>query len=246
MHRLVTVTLFTLMAMLAAPAVLAESHSDDRIKQLALDAILENPEIIAEAITLLRERDEERRLSHMRSRISEYRDQLENDPNAPVLGKADGDVTIVEFFDYNCPYCKNVAPDVLNLINGDQNIRLVYREWPILGEDSVFAARAALAAREQGKYEEFHWSLMGLRRATKETVLQAATDLGMDIEKLQQDMMAEDVSEHIAISMQLANAIGFTGTPSFVIGNRTAPGAVSYEEMRRMVEAARSDNENGR
>jgi protein-disulfide isomerase len=103
-----------------------------------------------------------------------------------------------------------------------------------------------LAAREQGKYEEFHWSLMGLRRATKETVLQAATDLGMDIEKLQQDMMAEDVSEHIAISMQLANAIGFTGTPSFVIGNRTAPGAVSYEEMRRMVEAARSDNENGR
>jgi protein-disulfide isomerase len=230
-----SLALFTLIA----SSALADNHDNDRIKQLALDAILENPEIIAEAITILRDRDEEKRLSDMRSKIDQYRGQLENDPNAPVLGNVDGDMIIVEFFDYNCPYCKSVAPDVLKLITDDQNIRLVYREWPILGEDSVFAARAALAAREQGKYEEFHWSLMSLRRANEESVLQAAAELGMDIDKLQRDMMADEVNAHIQLSMQMASAIGFTGTPSFVMGDQIVPGAISLEEMQRIVENSR-------
>lgn len=238
MLRFLAAASLALLTLIASPA-LADNHDNDRIKQLALDAILETPEIIAEAITILRQRDEERRVSDMRSKIDQYRDQLENDPNAPVLGNVDGDMIIVEFFDYNCPYCKSVAPDVLKLITNDQNIRLVYREWPILGEDSVFAARAALAAREQGKYEEFHWSLMSLRRANEESVLQAAAELGMDIDKLQRDMMADEVNVHIQLSMQMASAIGFTGTPSFVMGDQIVPGAISLEEMQRIVENSR-------
>lgn len=144
MLRILAATLLTLLAVLTSQAALADSHDDDRIKQLALEAILENPEIITD----------------------------------------------------------------------DQNIRLVYREWPILGEHSTFAVGAALAAREQGKYEEFHWSLISLGRATKKTILQATTDLGMDIAKLQRDMTADEVTAHIELSMQLANAIDFTGTPA--------------------------------
>lgn len=244
MLRIFAAALFSIMLALSSSVARAENHNDDRIKQLALDAILENPEIIAEAITLLRQRDEERQRSAMRSKLHELRDELENDPNAPVLGNPNGDVIVVEFFDYNCPYCKQVAPDVLELINQDQNIKLVYREWPILGEDSVFAARAALAARAQGRYEEMHWSLMSLSRATEQSVLKAARELGLDLQKLQNDMMSEDITAHINLSMQLANAIGFSGTPSFVIGDQTVPGAVSYEEMRSIVESnRRAENE---
>ena len=105
------------------------------------------------------------------------RDILEKDPNAPVLGNPNGDVTIVEFFDYNCPYCRRVKPEIEALIAVDPNVRLVYREWPILSEGSVFAAQAALAARKQGLYEEFHWALMGLKgRADEASVMRAAEE----------------------------------------------------------------------
>lgn len=231
---------FTLTIPLAAHA---QEQADAHIKQLALDAILENPEIIAQAIALLRDREEERLVSEMRAKVEQNRESLENDPNAPVLGKVDGDVTVVEFFDYNCPYCKQVAPEVLKLLTDDQNIKLVYREWPILGDDSMFAARAALAAREQGLYEEFHWSLMSLSRATQDSVLKAARELGLDMQKLRADMMSEKVTAHIGLSMRLANAIGFSGTPSFVIGDQTVPGAVSYDEMRKIVEDTRASSE---
>lgn len=221
----------------------ADEHDASRIKQLALDAILENPEIIAQAITILRAQDEQRQLENVKLTLELYREELENDPNAPVLGNPDGTIAVVEFFDYNCPYCKRVAPDVLELINTDSEIKLVYREWPILGENSVFAARAALAAREQGKYEEMHWALMSLRQANPETVLAAAADLGLDLQKLQTDMQSEKIDQHIGMSMQLADALGFSGTPSFVIGDQTAPGAIPLSEMREMVKNSKEANE---
>ena len=217
----------------------ADDANDERIKQLALEAILENPQIIAEAITQLRAQDEQRKAEQMASSIDLYRDELENDPNAPILGNPSGEITVVEFFDYNCPYCKRVAPDVLELIGSEKDVKVVYREWPILGEGSLFAARAALAAREQGKYEEMHWALMALRTANQQTVLKAAEELGLDIVKLQLDMLSSDVDEHIELSMRLANAIGFTGTPSFVIGDQAAPGAIPLSTMKEMVAADR-------
>ncbi|MCZ4273355.1 DsbA family protein [Maritalea porphyrae] len=240
-HKAISIFLAIAIATFSTYAI-ADSHDDDRIKQLALDAILENPEIIAQAITLLRAQDEQRKLESMKSTLELYREELDNDPNAPVLGNPNGTIVVVEFFDYNCPYCKRVAPDVLKLITGDSDIKLVYREWPVLGDNSVFAARAALAAREQGKYEEMHWALMNLRQANQETVLTAATELGLDLQKLQQDMNSEAVSQHISLSMQLANAIGFSGTPSFVIGNQIAPGAIPLSEMQNMVALERKES----
>lgn len=146
-------------ASLASP-VAAQELSEERIKELALEAILENPQIVMDAVAILREREAEAQVASAAETLANQRDLLERDENAPVLGNPDGDVTVIEFFDYNCPYCRRAKPTIEGLIAADPNVRVVFREFPILGDDSVLAARAALAARAQGMYEEFHWALI--------------------------------------------------------------------------------------
>ena len=229
-------------AVLLFPAVsLAEGVSESRIKELVLEAIRENPEIVLEAVQIIEQREMERQAAAVAVSLSESRDLLESDPNAPVLGNPDGDITVVEFFDYNCPYCRRAKPHVEALLDADPNVRLVYREWPILGEGSVFAARAALASREQGKYVEFHWALMGMAgRAEEASVLQVAEQVGLDIPQLRRDMDSPEIDEHIATSMQLSQALGFNGTPSFVIGDALIPGVIEADQMISLVNDARS------
>ena len=159
-------TTVAIAALLPIPA-LADELSESRVKELVLEAIRENPEIVMEAVAILEQRQAQAQELSQAQVLNDQRDLIENDPNAPVLGNLEGDVTVVEFFDYNCPYCRRVKPEVRALIEDDPNIRLVYREWPILGDGSVFAAKAALAARKQDKYEEFHWAMMGLEAARK-------------------------------------------------------------------------------
>lgn len=220
----------------------ADELSEADVKRLALEAILENPEIVMQAVEILQKREAEAEANAAQGALSNHRDMLENDSNAPVMGNPAGDVTIVEFFDYNCPYCKRAASVVKKVIGDDAKVRVVYREWPILGEGSVFAARAALAARQQGKYEEFHWALMDLKgRATEASVMKVARDIGLDEEKLREDMEAPEVSSHINLSMALASELGFSGTPSFVIGDALAPGLVPEEEIKRLIAEIRSD-----
>lgn len=227
---------------LGAMAASAEDLSEEDVKRLALEAILENPDIVMQAVEILRQRDEQAKAEGAKTVLDQQRDLLERDPNAPVIGNPDGDVTVVEFFDYNCPYCKRAAPIVKGVIAGDGNVRVVYREWPILGEGSVFAARAALAARNQGKYEEFHWALMGLNgRANEASVMKAARALGLDEDKLRADMNAPEVDAHIQVSMDLARGLGFTGTPSFVIGDALAPGLIEQAQMEQLISAVRED-----
>lgn len=218
----------------------AQDLTEERIKELALQAIRENPQIIMEAVQLLEAEQAAAQADAQAEVLKNQRELLERDPNAPVLGNPDGDVTVVEFFDYNCPYCKRAMAEVQGLIAADPNVRLVYREWPILGEGSVFAAKAALAAREQGKYEEFHWALMGMQgRAEEASVLRVAEDIGLDVERLRADMDAPEIEEHIATSMRLTQALGFNGTPSFVIGDNLIPGFVEEEQLRSAVDDTR-------
>lgn len=226
---------------LAAPAA-AEELTPEEVKRLALEAILENPEIVMEAVAILRERDEAAQAAATEAAIVEMRAALEADPNAPVLGNPEGDVTVVEFFDYNCPYCKQASGEVKALMAADANVRLVYREWPILGEGSVYAARAALAAREQGKYEEFHWALMEDRARKDEAgVLRIAEAVGLDVERLKADMEGEAVMSHIAQSMAMAQSLGFSGTPSFVIGRQAVFGFVPQSDLAAIVADARAE-----
>ncbi|WP_370271564.1 DsbA family protein [Pseudooceanicola nitratireducens] len=231
-----------LTALLPLPAV-AEALDESRVKELVLQAIRENPEIVMEAVAILEKRKAGEQAVVQAETLKTQRNLIENDPNAPVLGNPDGDVTVVEFFDYNCPYCRRVKPEVQALLDADPNVRLVYREWPILGDGSVFAARAALAARKQGKYDAFHWAMMANKgRAEEASVMRIAEQVGLDLEQLRADMQAPEVQQHIATSMQLSQALGFNGTPSFVIGDALLPGFVETAQLKELVEAARSAN----
>ena len=224
-------------------ASFADSLSEERVKELVLEAIRENPGIVIEAIQMIEERQEAAKAFEAKQILTSNRDALERDPNAPVLGNPNGDVTVVEFFDYNCPYCKRVKPHMEALLAADKNVRVVYREWPILGEGSVFAARAALASREQGKYDEFHWAMMEMKgRAEEASVLRAAEKIGIDTVQLRRDMDSPKINEHIETSMRLARSLGFNGTPSFVIGEALAPGLIEADQMIELVNQARAAN----
>tara|TARA_R100001369_G_scaffold50588_2_gene77311 strand:+ start:6672 stop:7385 length:714 start_codon:yes stop_codon:yes gene_type:complete len=225
-------------------ASIAQDLTDERIKELALQAIRENPQIIMEAVQILEAEQAAAQSQAQAEVLNNERRLLDRDSNAPVLGNPDGDVTVVEFFDYNCPYCKRAMAEVQGLLDGDDNVRLVYREWPILGDGSVFAAKAALASREQGKYEEFHWALMGMQgRAEEASVMRIAEEVGLDVERLREDMVAPEIQEHIATSMRLTQALGFSGTPSFVIGDNLVPGFVEVDQLRALVEETRETAE---
>lgn len=226
-------------ALLPIPG-LSQELDEARVRELVLKTIRENPEIVMEAVALLEKQQADAQAETQAEVLRSQRDLIERDPNAPVLGNPEGDVTVVEFFDYNCPYCRRVKPEVRALIEEDPNIRLVYREWPILGDGSVFAAKAALAARAQGKYEEFHWAMMAIKgRAQEATVLRVAEEVGLDLEQLKKDMEAPEVAEHIATSMRLTQALGFNGTPSFVVGDALVPGFVEKDQLSELVSTAR-------
>lgn len=222
-------------------AAMADGLDENRIKELVLEAIRENPGIVFEAAQLFEEQQQALQAQAAAEVLDTEKATLENDPNAPVLGNPEGDVTVVEFFDYNCPYCRRVKPEMEALLAADPNVRVVYREWPILGEGSVFAARAALASRNQGKYEEFHWAMMQLKqRAEEATIIRVAEDIGLDVAQLRRDMNAPEIEEHIQTSMRLAQSLGFSGTPSFVIGDSLAPGLIQADQMIELVDQARA------
>lgn len=233
------------LGLLLLPSVAtAQTFDEDRIRELVLETIRQNPEIVMEAVALLQQREAERETETQARTLAEQRDLIENDPNAPVLGNEDGDVTVVVFFDYNCPYCRRAKPEIEALLEKDPNVRLVAREWPVLGDDSVFAARAALAARAQGRYEDFHWALMGMDgRAEEAAIMEVAEEIGITSEQLRYDMTAPEIDAHIATSMRLTQALGFRGTPSFVIGDVLVPGLVDAARLKELVEGARREQE---
>ena len=170
----------------------------------------------------------------------ELRKALERDPTAPVLGNPQGDITLTEFFDYNCPFCRKMVEPMHRLISSDPNLRVVFREWPVFGEDSEFAARASLASLQQGRYWQFHTALFRTRgRVTEEAAMRAAREVGLDTGRLERDMAAEQVERHITMSGMLAEHMGLMGTPTFVAGDEGAFGQYSLDDLRGLVQRAR-------
>lgn len=220
---------------------LAQELMDERVKELVLEAIRENPEIIVEALSILDAREQEAKAAAVSAALDAEREALESDPDAPVMGNPEGDVTMVEFFDYNCPYCRRSMPELSGLLEDDTNVRVVLREWPILSEGSDFAARAALAARKQDRYQDMHEALMALQQPADEvSVLRVAEELGLDIDQLKADMASPEIAEHIATSQRLAQALGISGTPAFVIGDQLIAGYVEQAVLKGAVEQARA------
>jgi protein-disulfide isomerase len=204
------------------------------------DFVMRNPQILVEAQQLAeRSKQEAENAAVGRIIASRARDIFE-DPDSPVGGNPQGGVSLVEFFDYNCPYCRRVTPTLTEIEKSDSDLRLVYKEWPILGAGSEFAARAALASRQQGLYVEFHQALMQASGKVDEAaVLEVARRIGLDVDRLKQDMQAPEIGRAIQRNQELAQALGIRGTPSFVIGDDMLRGAASADVIRGYISRAR-------
>lgn len=170
----------------------------------------------------------------------ELRKALERDPTAPVLGNPAGDITLSVFFDYNCPHCRKMAAPIGGLISSDPQLRVVYREWPVFGEGSEFAARASLASLDTGKYWQFHTALLSMKgRAEEASVMRVARQTGLDPDALRRGMGAENVTRHIGLSFQLAEHMGLMGTPTFIAGDEAVFGEQSRADLAALVARGR-------
>jgi protein-disulfide isomerase len=213
---------------------------EKRIKEMVKEYILANPEVILEAVQTLRKRQEEAQQKAALEALKTKRDQLQGAKDLPVAGNPNGTVTIVEFFDYRCGYCKAARPSVEEVLRGDGKIRLVFKEFPILGPASRVASFAAVAANKQGKYLAFHNAMMAYpNNLTEEVVFALAKQVGLDIAKLKEDMKSPEVADLIARTNKLAQELNINGTPAFIIGDTIIPGAVNAEELRAKVAEAR-------
>ena len=202
--------------------------------------LLEHPEVINEALNRLQARQAEQDAAAAKSALKVHADALLHDPDSPVGGNPDGSVTLVEFFDYNCPYCKMMAPLIVQAAAADPQLRIVYKEFPILGPGSVFAARAALAASKQGKYEPFHRALYQVRGPVDEAkVLETAKAVGIDIDRMKADMQGKTIEGELQNNIKLGDVLQITGTPGFVVGDQITTGARDLKALQALISDAR-------
>lgn len=205
------------------------------------DTLRANPDLVLEALQVLQDRQADVQRTQGRDAIMANRDALLNDPNSYVAGNPEGDVTLVEFFDYRCPYCRRSMATVAALIEQDPKLRVVYKEFPILGTQSVIAARLAVAARKDARYEALHDALMTAPTPLDEdTVLGIAADLGLDRAAMAAAMKTPEVENILRANHALARDLGIAGTPAFVIGDTLVPGVASLDDLKALVAAVRA------
>lgn len=208
----------------------------NEIRNTVREYILENPEVIAEALEELRSQQQSSQNRRQQSAVTARADQLFNSRSDPSVGNPKASVTIVEFFDYQCPYCRRMAQQLAELNKEDPDLRIVYKEFPVFGAASALAASAAMGAMRQGKYEEFHLALMGIRGAPSErTIFRLAQRIGLDAGRLRADMNSAAAQRVFQRNRQLAQELGIRGTPAFVIGDQVIPGAIEINRLRALI-----------
>jgi protein-disulfide isomerase len=213
------------------------------VEKIIRDYLIRNPEIIVKALEAYTKKQEQAEIDATSRTLAERKTELRRDPGSPVGGDPGGDVVVIEFFDYRCSVCKRVHPIVAELMRTDKKIRRVYKEWPILGSESVFAARAALASRRQGKYFVFHNALMEASRSlTPALVMTIAKKVGIDGKRLRRDMKSPEIDAILKRNFALADALKLRGTPSFVIGDELLRGARDLQTLRRIVDRQRKES----
>ncbi len=238
---LTTIASIGLMTASCAEAGPTTTMSKSEIEALVKDYILENPEIIRDAILKLQEQEAVQEQELYRESIISAKDALENDPRDATIGPKDAKVTIVEFFDYNCGFCKRSTPWIEEAVEKYGNdVRFVFKELPILDDrtrTSRLASRAALAAHKQDKYKEMHFALMEQKRLSSEIIRKTAEDIGLDMKRYDADLTDPTIEQHIGDTLQLANRLpALTGTPFFVIGGEYISGA-NTDRLSELVEA---------
>jgi protein-disulfide isomerase len=210
------------------------------VEKIVRDYLLREPEVVYEALQELQRRQAAAAEARQREAIAANQSELLDAAHDPVGGNPDGDVTLVEFFDYRCAYCRRVVPSMQALLDEDRDLRVVFKELPVLGPDSVRAARAALASRKQDGYVPFHFVLMAADDLSMEGIRAAAAEVGLDPDRLESDMSAPDVLAAIEANYALANELGIEGTPAFVIGDQLIPGAVEKARLEQLIREARA------
>ena len=214
------------------------------IERIVREYLLKNPELLQEVMAELEKKQTAAEAEKHRAGVKEHAEKLFNSPRQVVVGNPKGDVTMVEFFDYNCGYCKRAMTDMLDMMKADPKLRVVLKEFPVLGQGSVEAAQVAVAVRMQDptgkKYLDFHQKLLGGRgQADKARALAAAKEAGLDISRLEKDMASEEARVSLEESFKLAEALGLNGTPSYVVGNDVVVGAVGLKTLKDKVNTAR-------
>ena len=229
---------------LSTPASAAEFTPAQKTEMGAVihDYLLQNPEVLQEAMAELERRQKDQEEAKRSQVVDQNAGQLFNGPSDVVLGNPKGKVTLVEFFDYNCGYCKRSLDDIAKLLKTEPEMKLVLKDFPVLGPGSVEAAYIAGAARNQFKGEQFwqfHQKLLGGQHGPvgKAQALAVAKDMGANMDQLAKDAAAPEVKSSIQGTMQLADALALTGTPSFVVGKDVVVGAVGYDELKQHVES---------
>jgi protein-disulfide isomerase len=236
---------------LLAIAVPQASYADEfstsqrgEVERIVREYLVAHPEVIQDAMAELEKRQSAAEAEKHKTAVKQYSEALFSSPRQVVLGNPDGNVTFVEFFDYNCGYCKRAMGDMLALMKDDPNLKVVLKEFPVLGPGSVEAAQVAVAVRMQDKsgkkYLEFHQKLLGGRgQVDKARALAVAKDIGLDMGRLDKDLASAEVKTTLQESFKLAEALGLNGTPSYVIGEDVVVGAVGLDALKEKINTSR-------
>ncbi len=236
-----------LLAVAMPQAVRAQAFSPAQrgsIETIVHDYLLAHPEVLQEAMAELEKRQTAAEAEKHKVAVKEHAQALYSSPRQVTLGNPNGNVTFVEFFDYNCGYCKRAMDDMLTLLKDDSQLKVVLKEFPVLGPGSVEAAQVAVAVRMQDKtgkkYLEFHTRLLGGRgQADKARALAVAKEIGLDMNRLEKDLAGPEVKATLQEDFKLADALGLNGTPSYVIGSDVVVGAIGLPGLQQKVNTAR-------
>jgi protein-disulfide isomerase len=247
MPRLLAPALLALAVLGAPVSAPAQSFTDTQrsdIEAIVKSYLIAHPEVLEEAMNELQKRQTAAESAKHEASIAQNAEAIFNSPRGVTLGNKNGDVTFVEFFDYNCGYCKRAMADMLDLLKNDGKLKVVLKEFPVLSEGSVEAARVAVAVRMQDptgkKYLDFHQKLLGGRGVTdKARAMAAAKDAGLDTARIEKDMTSPEVKATIQENMKLAEDMGLNGTPSYVIGRQIVVGAVGLDQLKEKIGIAR-------
>lgn len=247
MTKLTRLLAALLFGLLAAPAIAAPAHADfftaeqrSEIIEMIRSALKSDPSILRDAVAALQEDESRLQQAAARTAITGLGDVLTRTPGDPTDGNRQGDVTVVEFLDVRCPYCRRMLPVLADLLQHDHNLRLVYKDIPILGPASVLGTRALLAAQKQGGYLKLKDAVMtGPADITMDSLRAAAAKAGLDWDRLQKDMEDPSVQQRIDANLGLARKLDIQGTPAYVVGGRLLPGAVTLADLQAAVAEAR-------
>ena len=242
-HRFATlVAALGIMALAALPAAADSTMPQDQpaLDRAIHDYLMGHPDVVMDALKAAQQNADAQAAAQSRRTIISKRKDLLDATDDLVQGNPQGDVTLVEFFDYRCPYCKQVQPSLDALLKADRKLRIVYKEFPILGEASVYATHVALAAKKQGKYAEFHRAMMAAKgEIGDDAILAVAASVGLDLAKLKADMKAPEIDKLIDKNYALADALDIQGTPALIVGDTLIPGAIDLDTLRKDIAAVR-------